>query len=249
MPFTYPSTPHKTPEAYGHGQIEHQALTLVKYASYAAAGLSLLPFVLQIGADPLSPASRAFDWAVGRCATPSADTLAQHMAGFLSPIPLIGVTLAAGGLGAIGIAAAVGIGGTLLGRYLEKKDVRFHDINVGKVVRWAALATTMLFAMPAILSGISMGLHFLSVYLSESGVNSTLSGMANTIGSVGTAGNINSSFGALGLAATHGLICGLPALMTGKLSHSELPHVKINANSALNEGKIWEQYPLQFRAA
>ncbi len=242
MPFMYPSRNHTASAATsGHGPIEHQVLTVIKYASYAAAGLSLLPFVLQLGAEPGGAADMAMDWATGRCATPSSNTLAQHMAGFLAPIPLIGATLAAGGLGAVGIAAVIGIGGTLLGRYLEKKDVRYHGVNVGKVVRWAALATSMLCSMPAILSGISMGLHFLSSYLpmefgdafaSGTGtVNSTLSGWANSIGSVGTVGAINNTSGAVGVALTHGVVCGLPALMSGKLSHTEIPKPQISVEN------------------
>lgn len=259
MPLMQPAHSHASPEIYGHGPVEHKILTAIKYASYAAAGLSLLPFVLQIGADPLSPASTAMSWATERCSIPTSNTLAKHMAGFLSPLPLIGATLAAGGLGAVGIAAIVGIGGTLLGRYLENKDVRFHGVNVGKVVRWAALGTSMLCAMPAILSGISMGLHFLSAYLpaqfgeifaSGTGTtNSVLSGWANSIGSVGTVGAISNTSGALGVAFTHGVVCGLPALMTGKLSHSGIPAARIDAQSALSGGKIWEQGPQYLRTA
>lgn len=241
MPYMYPIHNHSTAAAAsGHGPLEHQVLTAIKYASYAAAGLALLPFGANLVSDMGSTAAASFDWAVARCASYVPTGLVAEMAGFLSPIPLIGTTLAAGGFGAVAIAAAVGIGGTLLGRYLESKNVRIGDVNVGKVVRWAALGTTMLFAMPAILSGIAMGLHFLSSFANlefgMTGVQSTLNSWANAIGSQGTA-SVTGAYGALGLAATHGIVCGLPALITGKLSHVETPKTNV-ATEGLELGRV-----------
>lgn len=250
----HPQHLHSQAAQHGHGPVEHTLLTGIKYASYAAAAVSLLPFVLQLGADPGGAADSAFDWATARCATPSPGTWAKSFAAFLSPIPLIGLTLASAGIGAVSIAAAVGIGGTLLGRYLEKKGTTIDGIPIGKVIRWAALGTSMLFAMPAILSGISMGLHFLSAYLpfefgqafasGEGNINGTISGWANTVGSVGTIGAVDNAAGAIGVAATHGIVCGLPALMAGKLSHSKLPDTKILASAnSMREPMMHGKFP------
>lgn len=243
MPFMYPAHNHSDlAAASGHGPVEHKILTAIKYASYVAAGLSLLPFAARLVDGPLSNSAASLEWAVERCSSVVGATgLAGSLSGFLAPLPVIGATLAAGGMGAVAIAAAVGIGGTLLGRYLEKKDVRLDGIPVGKVIRWAALATSMLFAMPAILSGISMGLHFLSSFASLefgwSGGQLGLSSLANTIGSQGSTA-IAGAYGALGLAAMHGIVCGLPALISGKLSHTEHPQPFVKTDGLLPIGKI-----------
>ena len=133
------------------------------------------------------------------------------------------------------IAATVGIGGMLLARHLEKKGAEIYGFPAGKIVRWLALGTSVLFALPSILSGITMALHFLAImfdrpgYLTASFANDSwqvrladsifyqnganagiAAGLTSAANSVGTVAVGSATGGALGSIVT-ALVCCLPA--------------------------------------
>lgn len=56
----------------------------------------------------------------------------------------------------------IGVGGAMLGDYIHRHYDKKGQIPWGKVIKYAALATSALIALPSILSGISMGLTFLA---------------------------------------------------------------------------------------
>jgi hypothetical protein len=210
----------------------------LKYTGYAVAGFSLLPFIL----PELGFGGRASEVASEICSTAAISDQtgwAGTVAGALSHLPLIGSSLATAGIPAVAIAATVGIGGMLLARHLEKKGTEIYGFPAGKIVRWLALGTSVLFALPSILSGITMALHFLAImfdrpgYLTASfsmpdgswqmrladsifyqdganaGIAAGLRSAADTVGTV-AAGSITG--GVLGSIVT-ALICCVPAGM------------------------------------
>jgi len=88
------------------------------------------------------------------------------------------------------------------------------EFRWGSVIRWAALTTSILIALPAILPAISMGLMFFSSLMGSA----ALASAATTIGSLGAAGAMSgagSALGAAGLAGVHALTCALPLGVTG----------------------------------
>jgi hypothetical protein len=154
--------------------------------------------------------------------------IAGMVNGVIKAIPLVGETLATNGLANALTTGVIGIGGVLLGNYIEKKEDGKTSIKWGNIIKTAALATSFFLALPTVLTGISMGL----IYLGEAAVDAglieavTASNMygviAETLGTIG--GSVHSAMmGAGGLLATlpHLLTCGislLPAAISWKLS-------------------------------
>jgi len=224
-----PTKPH-------HGPIEHAVMETLKYTSYAVAGFALLPVVMPW----FGFGGRASELASQICSSTAISDQtgwAGTVAGALSQLPLIGSSLATAGIPAVAIAATVGIGGMLLARHLEKKGAEIYGFPAGKIVRWLALGTSVLFALPSILSGITMALHFLatmfnypgyltasmtmspdawSVRLADSifyqnGANAGIAaGLTSAANSVGTVAIGSATGGALGSIVT-ALVCCLPA--------------------------------------
>ena len=181
----------------------------LKYTGYAVAGFSLLPFIL--------PERGIGEWAkllaenICSTAASSGQTgWAGNIAGALSHLPLIGSSLATAGIPAVAIAATVGLGGMLLARHLEKKGTEIYGFPAGKIVRWLALGTSILFALPSILSGITMTLHFLAL-MSDPG-SFIAAGLRSAADTVGTVAAESVTGGVLGSIVT-ALVCCLPAGM------------------------------------
>lgn len=134
------------------------------------------------------------------------------LAGFLGSLPVVGSVASSGFMGAVA-TGVVGIGGVLLGNYVEKNEDGSSRIKWGNVIKTAAIATSILFALPTVLTGVSMGLIYLGQVAVESGMleAATASGLfgvvANTIGTIG--GAVHS-----GMMGTSGLLATLPHLLT-----------------------------------
>jgi hypothetical protein len=131
----------------------------------------------------------------------------------LSAVPLIGEKLAEGGLFNAAATATIGIGGVLLGQFIAKREDGSKRIKWGNVIKYAALATSAMIALPTVLTALSTGI----IYLSSLFENREL--LLNTIGwasqTLGAAGDMaKSMMGFSGLAAVipHFLTCGAALL-------------------------------------
>lgn len=138
--------------------------------------------------------------------------LAGLVNGALEHIPGVGQTLAAGGWANAVSSGVLGIGGTLLGNYISKHYDRDGQIPWGKVIKYTAIATSMLIALPSILSGLSMGLTYLAFAFGGASVASTVSGaLGSSLGLMGGINVISAGAGLSGLLA-HVVTCGAAAL-------------------------------------
>lgn len=81
----------------------------------------------------------------------------------LASVPGVGEYLAAGGWTSAIASGLIGLGGSLLGSYIHKKYDQPGQIQWGKIIKYAAIATSLLVALPSILSGVSMGITFLTL--------------------------------------------------------------------------------------
>ena len=143
--------------------------------------------------------------------------LAGFINGGLSHIPFIGNALAIGGTGlaaytSIITTVGIGIGGMLLANYFEKREVNQPNdcIKWSKIIRYASLATSILIALPSILTGLSIGISFLAYSLGTMHFGNQVLGLMDvTLGSAGA----TASAGSLAAATLpHLLVCGAALL-------------------------------------
>ncbi len=129
------------------------------------------------------------------------------------PTQFLGMTLASGAVTTLLATAGIGIGGVLLANWVEKhEDPNKQGIRWSKVIRFAALATSALIALPGILGAISVGITFFATLFGPAGSGSfTGIAMQNFAGAT----NMHAASGAAGGVAAmlpHLFTCGLAAL-------------------------------------
>lgn len=129
------------------------------------------------------------------------------------PVQFLGMSMASGAVTTLLATAGLGIGGVLLANWIEKhEDPNQQGIRWSKVVRFAALATSALIALPGILGAISVGITFFATLLGPAGSGSyTGLAMQNFTGAT----NMHAASAAAGGIAAmlpHLFTCGLAAL-------------------------------------
>lgn len=133
----------------------------------------------------------------------------------LGEVPVFGETMVKGGMPAALLVASIGVGGWLLGKFVEKKEGGAH-VKLGKIIRYAALATSALIALPATLTAIGIGLTYLAHTLVGTEFSSlVMNASMNTLGVTGEASA--SGIGLPGIAATlpHLFTCGASLVPLG----------------------------------
>lgn len=195
----------------------HHSSLLSKFllgAGVVTMGIIAMPYLLQLGV-----AAGVVDEGLYRTAEAGITALcggegtglAASFSDLLSQVPLFGPDLAKGGMTNAIASVIVGLGGTLLGHYVEKKTDGSHGIRWGSVIKTAALATSILVGMPAIITGISMGL----LMIGKMGGIDVLAKAATWLGSTGTMSGVPT--GMTSIASTlgaHLVSCGAPIIST-----------------------------------
>lgn len=131
----------------------------------------------------------------------------------INAVPLVGPTLAQGGFATAAAAGSVGIGGVLVGQYIDDKQKDKTKFRWGKWIKRAAVSTSALISLPALCTGLSVGVVYLCAAFSGVETASTaVALMANTLGSVGSM-NVG-TVGAAGATAVlpHMITCGAPII-------------------------------------
>ncbi len=138
---------------------------------------------------------------------------ASSINSLLKGVPLIGGKLAEGGLFNSAATALVGVGGVMLGKFIERKEDGKAGIKWGKMIKYAAIATSALIALPTVLTALGSGLIFIASLAGDAAYTSSIIGAVDsTLGSIG-ASAMNFT-GLSGVAATipHFLTCGVSLL-------------------------------------
>lgn len=207
------------PEQYPYSPDQHarhqQKNNWLKYAALGSAlvagAVVLSPYVLPVvGIGDVALAEESM---LALHGTGLGNGLAGTINTGINAIPLVGPTLARGGLITAATSGAIGIGGLLLGQFIDKRDDGSKHIRWGRVLSVAALATSALIALPSLLTGISVGVVFMAAVFS--GVELASSAVALMASSLGSVGSL--SAGATGLAGAstvlpHMLTCAAPAV-------------------------------------
>jgi len=137
--------------------------------------------------------------------------LALTVSNFIKDIPLVGEVLAKGGWEAAASSGIIGIGGMLLGNYIQKHYDKEGDIPWGKIIKYACLTTSIFISLPSILTGLSIGVGYLTTALfSMNAGNTALTAMKDTAG-LATMSNMTAGAG-IGSMLTHLFTCGGAAL-------------------------------------
>lgn len=142
----------------------------------------------------------------------------------LKNIPVIGERLAQGGLFNAAVTGTLGIGGVMLGRAIQQTEDG-AKFSFGKLVQYAALASSALVALPTVLTALSAGLVYLSTVIQGGAdASSTIGAIGDTVGSIGD--YQNELLGLSGISATlpHFMTCGasvIPAAVSVGLASRE----------------------------
>ncbi|MFZ4540354.1 MAG: hypothetical protein ACOYNL_00910, partial [Rickettsiales bacterium] len=139
--------------------------------------------------------------------------LAQLTETMLSSVPLIGGLLGGVGWAPALASGAIGIGGAILGDYIHRHYDRKGHIQWGTVIKYAALTTSVLISLPSILSGISMGISYISgLFNGGLPMGGVTSFMGSTFGFSGIAHTAPTGLAGL---APHLFTCGRALLPVG----------------------------------
>lgn len=230
-----------------HSGLEHGVLMGLRGAAIATASITLAPFLMRYMS---SFGEFAYQSTLSICGSGAASGMAGSMASVVGNIPLIGTYLASGGIVNGLVSVGIGLGGVLAARALEKKQ---HP-TVAKIVRWVAISTSILVALPAILPALGMGFHFIST-MSEPGSwlqegSLKLFEVLGKLGENGAAGAASAAAGAGGsllASAGHLLSCGLAAGSTLVVANAAKagPSTHIFSGSQSYAEKLYAGIPAQ----
>lgn len=210
-PVRYPPIePTPQPEPINWGRV---ALWTIGVSAIAIAAA---PIVMPIfSAEWALTASSAISY----CGSGAATGLAGWSASVLSHVPLIGSTLAVGGITNALVAGGLALGGNYLAHKIDHAQGCNQTIPWGGIIRAVALATSFLVALPAIMPAITMGLTFISQVgyfdygLSETSRNAISDFATNNFGKLGAQGVSASAGGAAASLSTlfmsHLVSCGV----------------------------------------
>ncbi len=193
-------------------QHEHSKSNLGKALQWGALGLGSViaaPYVLpMLGIGNMDTTQRL----LGSCGS-GFSGMAAAADSAIQSIPLIGPSLHAGGLTGAISAGVIGIGGLLLGRYIENHYDRPGHIPWGKVIRYASLATSLLIALPSILSSLTVGLTFLASLGGIAMASHAFGGLYRSLGLAGT--NVVAAGAGFSGILPHLFTCGSAILPLG----------------------------------
>lgn len=189
---------------------------LLTASTVAAVAVAAAPFVLPALGVGVLEGQTAFDL----CTSSDATGLAGWSSHLLSYVPYVGPTLAEGGIWNGVAGGAVGITGILASHWMEQAKSTCVQAW-GKALRVAALATTALISLPAILPAIAMGVNylaFLSNGMNSDTTHSIVQFSNEIIGKLGTDGAMSAGSAggaASSLLASHLLSCGVGSFVAG----------------------------------
>ncbi len=195
-------------EHHTHTEHKHHWMRYAAIGSALAAGAVVVsPYVLPVlGVGSMELAEESM---LALHGSGAGNGLAGAVNSAINAIPLVGSSLASGGLATAATSGVIGIGGVLLGRYVNKRDDGTKQIRWGNVIKTAALLTSAMIALPSILTGISTGIVYLAAV--TSGVelaSSAVALMSKTIGSIGAASMAAAGVSGAALTLPHLLTCG-----------------------------------------
>lgn len=140
----------------------------------------------------------------------------------LAAVPLIGSQLAEGGFFTAITTGIIGMGGVLMGDSMAQEKNSESTRGWGKFIKYGALVTSALIALPTVLTAIGSSLIFLAATLTNdmAFASNVVSTVKSTIGTMAGVGHPMLGLSGFAAAIPHFMTCGtalLPAALSVKL--------------------------------
>ncbi len=207
------------------GKEDRDWLKLLAIGTTLAAGAVIIsPYILPLLGGNANLATQAITALHGGVIGGTVGSLAEGINAMINAFPVVGPVLAQGGLASAAATGIIGIGGVLLGRYIDTNDDGTRHIRWGKLITAAAITTSALIALPTALTGISVGLTYLVALAAGTQAASLVAtALANSIGSVGAMNFFPAGLSGIAAVLPHLLTCGvslLPAALSISLARN-----------------------------
>lgn len=129
----------------------------------------------------------------------------------IASVPLVGDALAQNNTTTTASIAGIGLGGWALGKFVESREENNPSFSMGKLIRFSSLATSMLIALPSLLTAIGVGVTYI-VSAVDPDPNYALSEkvmdfFTDYVGTVDES-NVKTSLSGIGATLPHLLTCG-----------------------------------------
>ncbi len=182
-----------------HGHAHHSSHKWL-YGATAATGVIAAPYLLPslgFGRPGLTEAIARICSTTPGASLGLSGTLRQAS----ESLPGIGSYVAEGGWNPAIASGILGFGGTWLGNFIHQHYDRKGHIPWGKIIKYVAITTSLLIALPGILSGLTMGATYLAYLVGSAALASSILGITRA------------SLGLLGEVGTTGIGSGMSALL------------------------------------
>ncbi len=157
---------------------------------------------------------------------------AGKAANMVSNIPLIGEYASSSGMANAAVSGTIGLGGAIIGHYLNKNDDGTSSIRWGNLIKTASLVTSLLVASPLIFTGISMGI---TVIGHMAGYGAEVLPLAEKFGSASVATKTG-VLGGMSVIGTHLATCGIPVASTAASTFGFAPVATTAASTLAFKG-------------
>lgn len=202
-----------TEHRHEHSAVSTALTALAIGAAVTGAAVVLAPHILPaIGLGSHEMAAEAM-FVLHTSTDAGGSALAGTLNKLVGAIPLAGEKLAQGGLFTALTTAGISIGGLVLGHAVEK-----YRRGLGKAIKYTALITSAIIALPTLLTALSAGLIFLSTLTQNVDfANSVVNVVDNTLGAASSMNHALAGVSGMAAAIPHLLTCGaalLPAIFS-----------------------------------
>lgn len=207
-------------QSHDNNAHQHHGSPWILWALGGVTAISLAPFALPIiGIGSASTAENLMHTMGGEAGT----GLAGGLHGLVGSLPfgdvltstasmeIAGVGVAVGTVASLASTLVIGVGGMLLANWMEKHEQE-GQFPWSKVVRYGALATSALIALPSVIGALAIGITFIASLFGTGAANTVFPAMQNTLGATSMHAAEGGAIQGVAASLIHVVDCGIAAL-------------------------------------